>query len=251
MKHILQKSTLFIFILALGLAACKKDVPTPSKGAVRIGFTYVFGAAALPWAIQLPLLHPKTGDSLLFTEFAFYISNIQLKKADGTWWSEPESYHLICAHCNDKQDFLMQDVPVGDYVELRYTLGIDSLRNLSATQSGDLSPANGMYWDQEKGYIMIKAAGYSPQSETDSFVFHLGGFQGENSIVTNKTTGFGGVSLQVNSEKTPHLILQANPARLWHSSPSIAAQNSILQPGPEAKQMALDFYNNILFKEIR
>ncbi|MBX7107403.1 MAG: hypothetical protein K1X61_02025 [Chitinophagales bacterium] len=245
--------SLSLFFMIAIVSSCKKEepTPTPTKGDVKVEVNYVFGSSALPWDVNQTMVHPATGDTLTFTEFAFYLSNVKLKKEDGTWWSEPESYHLICAKCTEKNMFIMKDVPAGIYTEMAYTLGVDSLRNVSGAQTGDLSPTKGMFWDWNTGYIMIKAEGSSPQSPTGTFTFHLGGFSGPNNIVTPKTITFGSAVVNVAEPAIPTIVLQANPARLWHTSPSVSVTSAIHMPGPEAKIMADDFFGNISFTEIK
>lgn len=232
------------------ITSCSKDDDTPDSGDVMVEFNYVFGSSAEPWDINTTLRHPKTGDTLTFTEFSFYVSNVRLKNEDGTWWTEPESYHLVCAKCTDKNVFILNDVPSGNYTEMEYTLGVDSARNVSGAQTGDLSPTKGMFWSWNTGYIMLKAEGQSPQSSDGSFTFHLGGFSGENSVVTPKSFTFGTNEIEVG-EAMPTIAFLANPARLWHSSPSVSDRNRIHMPGAEAKAMATDFYSNIAFLEIK
>jgi hypothetical protein len=247
-------SAIIIALFLVTVSSCKKDDNddnNPTTGDVKVEFDYVFGSNALPWDINETLRHPKTGDTLTFTEFTFYVSNVKLKKDDGTWWSEPESYHLVCAKCTDKNMFMLNDVPTGTYTEMEYTLGVDSLRNVSGAQTDDLSPAKGMFWDWNSGYIMLKAEGSSPQSSDGAFTFHLGGFSGANNIVTEKSITFGSATVNVDGKEVPTVALLANPARLWHTSPSVSVLNTIHMPGAEAKTMALDFYSNISFKEIR
>jgi len=129
-------------------------------------------------------------------------------------------------------------------------MGVDSLRNVSGAQTGALSTANGMFWDWNSGYIMLKAEGMSPNSTSKNFVFHLGGFKGVNNIVTKKNTNFGGGSLIIGAGLTPSVGIKVNPARLWHSSPSVSTVNMIQMPGAAAKQMAKDFYDAIIFDHI-
>ena len=250
LKNFSLSSLAIIFILAISISSCKKE-DSDGPGDVKVSFEYVFGSNALPWAINQTMLHPKTGDSLTFTTFAFYLTNVRLQNEDGSWWEEADSYHIICAACDDASSFTLQNVPKGTYVAMEYTLGVDSTRNVSGAQTGALSPANGMFWDWNTGYIMLKAEGSSPQSSTGAFTFHLGGFSGANNIVTKKATDFFGNDLTVNADDTPELVFLANPARLWHSSPSVSVTNTIHMPGAAATAMATDFYSNISFKEMR
>jgi hypothetical protein len=141
-------------------------------------------------------------------------------------------------------------VPSGKYKELRYTLGVDSTRNVSGVQDGALSVSNGMFWSWNTGYIMLKAEGLSPNSATGQFTFHLVGYKGSHSIVTQKSTDLGGAKLMISSNATPQVHLIANVAHLWHSSNSVSVDNTIHMPGTKAKTMATDFYQGILFDHI-
>lgn len=250
----LFKTGLLFLILAV-LGACKKDNndddPSTQPGDVKIQFEYVFGSNQVPWSIGQTMLHPKTGDTLNFSEFNFYVSNVRLQKADGSYWSEDYSYHLICAQCPEGSHFTLKDVPAGTYTGVELLLGVDSLRNVSGAQSGDLSPAYGMFWDWNSGYIMIKAEGHSPQSPSGTFTFHLGGFAGPHSVLTPRTFAFAGNGISVNGSKNGELMFWANPARLWHSSPSVSQVNSLMQPGAEAQDMATDFFSNISLMEAK
>ena len=250
----MRSKLIFSAFLLLGLttafSGCDEEDDHAHNGEVNVQFEFVFGSSALPWAINQTMKHPKTGDTLTFTEFSFYVSNVKLQKEDGTWWSEPESYHLICAKCPDASMFTLADVPEGNYTGMQYTLGVDSARNVSGAQTGDLSPSKGMFWDWNSGYIMLKAEGSSPQSSDGAFTFHLGGFSGPNSVVTPKSVSFGSSTLSVSHDNTPGVVLLATPARLWHTAPSVSERSTIHMPGANAKMMADDFFGNISFKEI-
>lgn len=242
----------FIITALVSLQSCSKDDPhSDGEGHFNIQTNFVFGATAAPFALNQKLVHPVTGDTLTFSEFSFYLSNVRLQKEDGSWWSETESYHLLSAKSADDAKIHLHDVPAGKYKAMEYTLGVDSLRNVSGAQTGDLAVSKGMFWDWNSGYIMLKAEGTSPQSSTGSYAFHLGGFSGTNNIVTKKTTDFGGAILNITTSTEPTVVLLANPARLWHSSPSVATRNTIHMPGANAVTMANTFYGNFSFKEIQ
>jgi len=242
-----------IFAGIMSATSCKKDddpAPVVQTGNANIRFDYVFGSNMLPWEIGKTMVHPKTGDTLTFTTFRFYVSNIRLKKSDGTWWAQPDSYYLVDAAVTDGSLMKITNIPVGTYTAMEYTLGVDSARNVSGANTGALSLSNGMYWDWNSGYIMLKAEGNSPQAPNGGFAFHLGGFTGTYNVVTVKTADFGTSPLVVATDKTQTVKMLANPARLWHTSPSVSVLTTIHAPGPEAVQMAQDFYGNVSFTGI-
>lgn len=237
--------------MLLSITSCEEEAVDPDPGEVKVAFNYVFGANALPWEINETLRHPKTKDTLTFTEFSFYVSNVRLQNTDGIWWEEPESYHLICAKCSAASSFTLKEVPAGTYQTLEYTLGVDSARNVGGAQIAGLNPANNMFWDFNKGYIMLKAEGQSPQSADGAFTFHLGGYSGEYSVISPRAFAFFGETITVNADATPELSFTTNPARLWHSSPSVAQTSKIMDPGEEAYTMANAFFINIALSEVK
>jgi len=242
---------LAIAVALLALPSCKEKenvIPNiPSTGKMEVRFNYVFGANAVPWELGKMYVHPKTGDSLTFSLFRFYVSNIKLKKEDGTWWVHPNSYFLVDAKTVEESILVLNDVPNGKYTAMQYMMGVDSLMNVSGAHDGALSFTHGMYWDWNSGYIMLKAEGNSPNSPSGTYALHLGGFMGDNNVVTVNNTDFSGEKLHINSSKTGVVRLTANTARLWHSSPGVDSVNIIHSPGPVAKTMAKDFYSGIIF----
>lgn len=228
-----------------------KDDPEPTgAGTLGIEFEHVWATSGQKFELNKMLFHPTTSDSLKFTRFQYYLSNIQLKKEDGTWWICPESYYLLDVSKPASLVLNLTDIPAGNYTEMKYIMGVDSTRNVSGAQTGALSASNGMLWDWNTGYIMIKAEGISSNSSTKSFTFHLGGFSGLNNIVTQKTTNFNGNILKIGSDKLPEIGITVNPARLWHSSPSVSVVNILKMPGSKAKTMAKDFYELVSFSHL-
>ena len=235
------------------LPSCKKEkqsTPIAQNGDMKVSFDFVFGSNMLPWEIGKTMVHTKTGDTLTFSLFKFYVSNIKLKDANGNWWSAPNSYYLLCTDCEEGYAFTVKNIPVGNYTEMQYTMVVDSAANRLGAGTGALSLANNMYWDWNSGYIMLKAEGTSPNSPSGNFIFHLGGYMGTDNVITVKNTNFDGTVLNIEKGKQPNVRLVANPARLWHSSPGVSVKSVIHAPGPEAVTMAKNFYDNIAFKAL-
>lgn len=249
MKTIISKYSLLLAVAIIGFGSCKKkeDKPTPAVpivGNVNVKFSYVYGASMLPWEMNKQYIHSETGDTMTFTMFKFFVSNIKLKRADGTWWVQPESYYLLDAASVSASNCFVSNIPDGEYTAMEYTMGVDSLRNVSGAQTGALSLQTGMFWDWNTGYIMMKAEGNSPQSSTGKFALHFGGFSSTNNTVVVKTADFG-KAVKISKEKTSTITLVANPSRIWHSSPGLDSISVIHMPGANAVRMSKDFYDNI------
>lgn len=255
-----MKKTLTILLLAasifsLGsLQSCKPedDPPTPATEAdFTLQFNHVFGMSQEVFELNKQLIHPKTGDTMIFTKLKYYISNIQLKKSDGSWWVQPESYHLVDLGAGDNFKLTIKDVPVGTYSAMRFMHGVDSTRNVSGAQEGALSISNNMFWGWNSGYIMLKAEGNSPQATNGNFAYHLGGFSGDFNVITEKEAEFGSSSLEIKGDSKPTVHMMVNPAKLWHTVGSMTGiPNAAHAPSEMTTDMAIDIFGWTNFKEI-
>ena len=254
MKNIKITLVAFLSLTLLTITSCKKDeiveagtdiVETATSGTLKINLDHKWGMSnASDLVLNSEMIHPITEDTLTFTTFKYYVSNFKLKKEDGSYWVHPESYFLVDLSNTSSLELDFSDIPAGLYTDLEFTLGVDSARNVDGAQTGALSVSNDMFWSWNSGYIMLKAEGTSPNSSNNTFVFHLGGFSGENNIVTEKSLSLLTTPLTIVSTKTAAIHLEVNPAKLWHSSPSVSVTNKIHMPGTAAKDMATSFYTS-------
>lgn len=247
---------LVVVLLSLvTIVSCKKEDPKPEPqpavptGSAEIVLEHEWGMSGLPFQLNTALTHPMTGDDLTFETFKYYISNFKLKKSDGTWWTHPNSYFLVDLSTPSSTTLSLNNIPIGDYTEMSYVLGVDSTRNVSGSQSGALSTTNNMFWSWNSGYIMVKAEGTSPQAGSGSFAYHLGGFAGVNKIVTTKSAVFSVENLTVTETSNGKVYLTLNPARLFHTFGSVSNGN-IHMPGANAVTMSSDFYGNAFFDRV-
>lgn len=244
---------LIFFSLSIVLFSCKKDENEASKsGTIQLHVKSMWqnNGEKSPFLLSTNFVQEITGDTLNFDVFSYYLSNVKFRKKDGTWWSQPNSYFLIQSE-ND-ENLSISGVPIGEYTALQFTLGVDSTKNVSGAQTGDLSPAFGMFWSWNTGYIFIKAEGTSPNIEAtnQSFAFHLAGFTGQYAIVTNKTFEFTDVNLVVSETKKPTIHIENQVNALWNSAQSVNLSSNIQATSSKSKAMALDFYNSFVFTGI-
>lgn len=232
--------------------SCVYEASAEETGKVTVALHHHWVNESTAFQLETEYVHPATNDTLTFTTFKYFISNFRLKKEDGSWWTHPESYFLVDVSALSAPQINITGIPVGNYTEVSYVMGVDSTRNVSGAQSGALSTTTGMFWSWNTGYIMLKAEGLSPQASMGgAFTFHLGGFAGANNIVTAKTAGFGG-TLNVTTTSNGTINLSVDPSRLFTTTGSVGTVGMIHMPGANAVTMATDFYTSgIAFESIQ
>lgn len=255
MKKIFNYSVI-VLLAVLGIAACKKDDdkkvtpdPEPTTGTVKLEFFNRVGSSNLNLGNQW--YKNENGDSFTVSKFNYYISNIKLNGEGGAMFTETESYHLIQQADMSSMSFDLKEVPSGKYSSITFTIGVDSVRNVSGAQTGALDPANGMFWSWNSGYIMLKFEGNSPKSPEvgGQLMLHAGGFSGANSVLRTVTLSFPG-EITVGSTDN-HLHLEANVLALFKSPNKIdfSATNTIHMPGAAAKMLADNYANMFMVSD--
>lgn len=245
-----MKKTIFgILIIAAVVTACKKDpvetpaspaTPAATTGSLKIEFESMVDTSTLVLDTQNYI--NASGDTFTVSRFKYYISNIKLTKSDNTVFTETESYHLVDEATAASKTITIANVPVGNYTAISFMIGVDSTRNVSGSQTGDLDPAKGMFWSWNSGYIMAKFEGNSPSSTASNqgLVFHVGGFSGANSVLKTVSPSFNGAVAGVSGTVTPEIHIKADLMQ-WFKSPtniSFGVTNTIHMPGAAAKSIA-------------
>ena len=253
MNKNLKYAVLGLSLTASIFAGCKKDDPDPDPvfGNVTFKFDNMVGTEDL--SIGSGNYTNAHGDAFTVTLFNYYISNVKLKRPDGTFFTESNSYHLIKETDAASTTFKLSEVPEGEYTEVQFMLGVDSTRNVSGAQTGALDPANGMFWSWNSGYIMAKVEGTSPQSTqtTNDLVFHVGGFSGANSVLKTITLPLS-TRAKVTADIDPTITLKAD-VLAWFAAPNVidfSVTNLIHMPGTGAKTMADNYANMFTVKSV-
>jgi len=194
MKNLLIIST---FLISLTLFnACKEEAVTPvaQLASVQLKFDNVVGEQDL-------LLDSTIYTNIFFQEFTvakfnYFISNIELKKEDGTYipMLQDSSYFLIKEIDPASLTANLNWVNPGRYTGMRFVIGVDSLRNTmpvtSRTGVLDVSGyASDMYWTWNSGYIFVKLECHKPVAKGDPtpvvpYVYHIGGYGGMDGTPT-------------------------------------------------------------------
>lgn len=244
-KNILAVLSLFALIILP--FSCDKDddgeFGPNDKGSIILEFDNVVGSQ------NLQLNGPQTytnanGDQFNVTLLNYYISNIKLKKGDGTVYTVPQdsSYFLVKESVAASREIKLKNIPAGDYTEVIFTVGVDSARNTMdlAKRTGILDPAansgeDNMYWSWNSGYIFFKMEGLSPQATADAagnkkFRYHIGGFGGMNSKTINNiktiTRTFGTDKATVRSSITPQVHIIVDILKAFEGSSKVSIGNN-------------------------
>ena len=105
----------------------------------------------------------------------FYVSDFMLLKNDKIVYKPNANFNLI-----DLEKKLQVVIANKNIIfdAIKFSIGIDSLTNVSGAMGGDLDPVNGMYWAWQSGYINFKLEGTSKVCDTrnNAFQFHVGGY---------------------------------------------------------------------------
>lgn len=151
-----------LFLLGT-LSCCKKDDdPQPTTNDLTLHFEH-----EAPNGDHFALNTTYTnaaGNPYQISTLKYFVSNVKLTKADGTVWSEPDSYHLlsIVSGTGVTPDIDLTKVPVGDYTKVSYGIGVDSVANSRldhAQQLGDLVQTSDMFWTWATGFKFLKVEG--------------------------------------------------------------------------------------------
>ena len=258
MKAILKLIPIMFLTLFL---SCKKDskdpepeVTTPpaaTVGTLKIEFEHVVDT--LEFNINQKYKNANS-DTFQVSTLKYYISNVVITKNDNSTFVEPNSYHLIDNSNLSSTILTLTNVPVGSYKSIAFMLGVDSARNVSGAQTGDLDPAKGMFWTWSSGYIMFKLEGTSPTSgaTNKSLTYHIGGFSGANKAQRNFNFSFGSTTANISGNVTPqvHLSVDVNSFFTSPNVINVTTQHTQMSTGTAAKVYADNYADMISFEHV-
>lgn len=175
-----MKTTHMLMLLAclIWTAACKQPKapePTPEKdhATVTIEFKNQVDGDSLK---QGQIVHTNaSGNPYSIDLLKYFVTNVVLVREDGFEF-KLNNYDLINAFDPAFSNVVAPEVPNGHYTSMKFMLGIDSLRNHTGAQDGDLDPVYNMIWTWSTGYIFFKHEGtFKDTSNTNQVLqFHLG-----------------------------------------------------------------------------
>ena len=226
---------ILLFIsLSIAIASCKKD--DPSDGIIdevsptppQLALSYNFDVNGSVFNINNSY---RISDSLFvkFETVQFYLSNISLSKENGF----SKSVNDVVLFKTSNTDANLGDFPSGVYSGLKFSFGIDYLRN-HADPSQYTSPNHplalqnpSMHWGWDQGYIFAIIDGKcSTDSLTESnlgssFSYHIAKDENYKDSVSLAFPS----SILVNANQTSEVKLKINLANIF-SGLSMSSDNS-------------------------
>ena len=229
MSNLNIKTSLFL-IMSMGLlflnSCSKESSTTATSGSLTLEFEPMANGAA--FSLNKSYVNSSNSESLSFSLFQYYISNIVLTKTDGTKYTVPqkESYFLIKHDGTANPEVKLTNIPSGDYSSVSFLVGVDSAANLTdpTTLPEILNPANGMHWSWSQGYIFLKAEG--KVNGTTDFKYHLGLNSNLKSISLSSAAG----SATVRDNITPVIHLGADVMKIFDAISVVATPTAMGGP---------------------
>ena len=243
------KSILILSLFSLlTLTSCEKkndddnndNNPTEQKGVFKMELEHFFDSVLF----QLNQNYVNgSSEDLNFSTVKYYLTNIKLANTDGSVWSEEESYRLVDLSDPASLMFEIDEVPTGDYHMLMFTIGVDSARNVSGAQTGALSPANGMFWSWNNGYIFFKLEGTSPQAPNNNFTYHIGGFKEPNNALAEHGFHMHMPNMSITPNASPVVHLEVDLKQVFDGMHTLSVANlpTVTMPGMMAVHISHNF----------
>jgi hypothetical protein len=228
----MKKITYSLFFVLLSnlffSAACKKAAPATINDSetttMSVEFDNIVGGQNL--ALNSGIYRNASGEEFSVSLLQYFVSNIQLRKTDGTYYTlEQDSSYFLIKEGDAANRFARFKVPPGDYNQLVFMLGVDSLRSTMdiTKRIGALDPSgtheSGMYWGWNSGYIFFKMEGNSSAAPADptgqrKYRYHIGGFGGYSAPTINNIkkitidlTASGIVKPRLGRKANVHLLV--------------------------------------------
>ena len=266
MRNYLSLSIISLFLFLAVLGACQNDLVEPKYGTVQLKFDNVVGAQDL--SLDNTTYTNGSGEPFVVTKLDYFISNIKLKKADGSEYVVPQdsSYFLVSERNAASQTVSLRNIPADNYTGIDFVLGVDSLRNTMGIEkrSGALDPAGtaaGMYWDWNSGYIFLKLEGTSTAAKADAtakqnFMYHIGLFGGYKTKTINnlKTSSlpFTATPARVTVDGTTAVQVKVDVMKIFDGvKPLSIAQSPTIMVSPQSADVAANYATMFSIKNVQ
>lgn len=249
-----MRSYMKLFLVAVSssmlFATCKKESLPPNNNTeelvpMSVEFDNIVGGQNL--FLNTVNYTNAAGEQFNVSLLQYFVSNIKLRKTDGTYYTvNQDSSYFLVRESDPATRFARFSAPAGDYNQLSFVLGVDSLRSTMdiSKRTGVLDPSggmdDGMYWGWNSGYIFFKMEGISPAAPVDptgqrKFRYHIGGFGGYSAptinnikTITIDLAASGIAQARKGRNANIHLMVDVLKAFNGPATVSIAANPSVM-----------------------
>ncbi|MEY4877355.1 MAG: hypothetical protein RL708_2505 [Bacteroidota bacterium] len=222
----------FIFILLSWWFAL---MPAKNDNQLCIDFVPMVDTTALQLGNKIYCMNGK--DSFRISELKCYVGNFEFESAEKKLSILDNRYFLLNAEDSISlhRDFNLQQISIIRSID--FTIGIDSLTNVSGAMADDLDPTKGMFWAWNTGYINAKLSGSSNSCKTvhHAFEFHIGGYK--HPFNTLRKIHLELVQPIVFVKWQGHLKIKMNIAE-WLKNIDVSKMNNVVEPSVDAMFVA-------------
>lgn len=243
------------YLVVIFLSSCNKDLSKEDAGALKGDVTINFEHSVKNQPLTFNTEYTtNSGEPYSVKTFRYYVHDIKLVNTLGTSLLLTSDYFLI-DESDPSSKTLTLKAPVDSYNAITFTLGVDSIDNVSGAQAGALDPAKGMFWTWSSGYVMAKLEGSSPVivGPTNNFSYHIGGFKSPYAVIKYITLPIQSpysLDLKKGSNINIHLNADINT---WFSRVNpieLAINPACHAPGELAKKIADNYEGMFSIKNI-
>jgi hypothetical protein len=198
------------FCAVLLLAACKKEEQGNGTLGVQIGYkvdqkAFVFDSKDFTC---------EAGYPYEISKLEYYLSAFSMKDSKGNIYTSDIVFYLN-AKRSETNLLTFSDIPVGDYTDLYFTLGLDTTHNKTNVLEATVDNTN-MSWPDMMGggYHFMKLEGFFTNSSTNTgFAMHLG--RNGNAVKIHLAKLF---TIKSNQTNALNLTMNINE---WFKNPSV------------------------------
>lgn len=208
-----MKQFLFPFLLLaatslLVFSACQDDEAALPTGEVSLNFNALYDGAALD--IQSATYDYPDGSKIKIQLFQYYISDLELLPADGgapVSLAEIDLIRYNTAGASNVRNETYINVPAGNYVGLRFGLGVKpELNNQPPSNfAADFVLNEAEYWNDNTRYVFAKIEANADLNNNGVFDTPVSYHMGSNNIFTTITFN-GDITVRENSTTTLALV---------------------------------------------
>ena len=157
-----------VLVLATAVVCCQ-GAATRAPAATAPVATCTLSVKILPRFDGAPLVFDAlahttaAGQRVSVTRLDFILSNLELRRSDGTWVGLPGAQAFICAR-EGRTSFELSGVPAAGYDRARFKVGVEPEVNHRSPAdypaSHPLNPTvNGLHWGWQGGYVFLAIEG--------------------------------------------------------------------------------------------